>query len=162
MCGRDDRPWTLVDSWCVLVLVTSAGESPAVGSGPSLVLVGVDGSANGHRALSWAVALAQRLDAEVLAVHALGLLDRLDAEQVVEDFETRWCALLDEVSVRSRRRTEDGPPSMVLLRVAAEEPVDLVVVGSRGVGGFPGLMLGSTSLQVVQHADVPVTVIPDR
>lgn len=128
----------------------------------SLVLVGVDGSDNSRRALSWAANLAARVDAEVLAIHALGLLDQLTHDGVIEDFETRWCAALDEIGVRNRRELVDGPPSMTLLRTADQEPVDLIVVGSRGVGGFPELQLGSTSLQVIQHAPVPVTVVPPR
>ena len=128
----------------------------------SLVLVGVDGSDDSQRALTWAVGVAAAFDAEVLAIHALGLLDRLDTAGVVDAFERQWCAPLDETGVRSRRSVADGPPAMTLLRTAEDEPVDLIVVGSRGVGGFPGLLLGSTSLQVVQHAEVPVTVIPGR
>ena len=49
---------------------------------------------------------------------------------------------------------------MVVLRVAEQAQVDLIVVGSRGVGGFDELLLGSTSTQLMQHAPVPVTVIP--
>ena len=132
------------------------------GRSVSLVLIGVDGSRNSLRALEWAGHLASALDAEVLAVHAFGLLDQLEAEHVRKAFETEWCAPLDRLGVRNRRRLVDGTPSMTLLRVAEEESVDLVVVGSRGVGGVPELQLGSTSLQIVQHARVPVTVVPDR
>lgn len=126
----------------------------------SLILVGVDGSANSTRALTWAARLAAHVGAELLAVHAVGLLDQLTPDQVREDFETEWCAPLDAGDVRSRRELVDGPPAMALLRTAEEQSVDLIVIGSRGVGGFPELRLGSTSLHVVQHATVPVTVIP--
>lgn len=126
----------------------------------SLILVGIDGSDNSCRALDWAVGLAERVDAEVLAVHALGLLDQLTPDEVTEAFESRWCAALDASTIGSHRRVVDGPPSMALLRVADEEPVDLIVVGTRGVGGYTELLLGSTSLNLIQHAAVPVTVIP--
>jgi nucleotide-binding universal stress UspA family protein len=140
----------------------NAGRSTDEGPAVSLILAGVDGSQNSRRALEWAGRLASELGAEVLAVHAFGLLDQLSADAVRESFETEWCAPLDRIGVRNRRRLVDGPPSMTLLRVAEEEPVDLIVVGSRGAGGFPELQLGSTSLHVVQHARVPVTVIHDR
>ncbi len=126
----------------------------------SLVLVGVDGSDNSLRALRWAADLAVQLDAEVLAVHAFGLLDQLRHDEVVDEFENAWCAPLTEVGVRHRKELVDGPPSMTLLRLVDQEPVDLIVVGSRGAGGFPELQLGSTSLQLVHHSPVPVTIIP--
>jgi nucleotide-binding universal stress UspA family protein len=136
------------------------------------ILIGVDGSDDSRRALEWAVELAGRLGAEVVAVHALGLLEQLDPggepvptashrDEIVRVFEQEWCAPLDAGDVvRSRRLVEDGPPAMVLLRVAEQEGVDLVVVGSRGIGGFDELLLGSTSTQVMHHSPVPVTVIP--
>jgi len=135
------------------------------------IMIGVDGSEDSRVALGWAAGLARQLDAEIVAVHAVGLLEHLapaddpvpaapHREEIQQVFEERWCAPLDAAGVRSRRLMADGPPAMVLLRVAAEEDVDLIVVGSRGVGGFPELQLGSTSAQLVQHAPVPVTVIP--
>lgn len=126
------------------------------------ILVGVDGSEDSRRALGWAAELAGRIDAEVVAVHALGLLEHLEPGADLEAvFEERWCApLAERPEVRARRVIEDGPPAMVLLRLADQEAVDLVVVGSRGVGGFDELLLGSTSTQVMHHARVPVTVIP--
>ncbi len=135
------------------------------------ILVGVDGSDDSRRALDYAARLAQQLDADILAVHALGLLDRLHPgddlvpssshrDEITTLFKTEWCAALDVHRVRGRRIVENGPPAMVLLRLADAEEVDMIVVGSRGVGGFPELLLGSTSMQLVQHARVPVTVIP--
>lgn len=136
------------------------------------ILVGVDGSDDSRRALVWAGALAVRLDAEVVAVHAMGLIEHLSPEadpvptashrdEIVRIFEEEWCRPLDdEPGLRARKLVEDGPPAMVLLRVAERAEVDLIVVGSRGVGGFDELLLGSTSTQVMQHAPVPVTVIP--
>jgi nucleotide-binding universal stress UspA family protein len=134
------------------------------------IVVGVDGSPNGHRALEWAAGLAERLGAELVAVHALGLLERLDdgepvpvqghRDEVIERFERTWCAPLDESPVPSRRLARDGNPVSALLAVADEVGADLVVVGSRGVGDRPELLLGSTSTQVAQRSRRPVVVIP--
>jgi nucleotide-binding universal stress UspA family protein len=132
------------------------------------IVVGVDGSENARRALSWAVELALALDADVVAVHAVGLLERFG--EVVDDddrhpdvrhvFDTEWCEALETPGVRSVRLLRDGNPVSVLLTVADEHDADLIVVGGRGVGGFPELLLGSTSTQVAQHATRPVTIIP--
>jgi nucleotide-binding universal stress UspA family protein len=53
-----------------------------------------------------------------------------------------------------------GSPALELLRTAEEADADLLVVGSRGAGGFTRLLMGSVSSQVTHHASCPVTVIP--
>jgi nucleotide-binding universal stress UspA family protein len=134
------------------------------------ILVGVDGSDNGTRALEWAMLLARQGDAEVIAVHAIGLLAHLGPgpgvpshahlQELRQTFETEWCAPLRHNPVRSRLLLVDGAPVQVLLSVAQSEKIDVIVVGSRGVGGFPELSLGSTSHQLAQHAECPVLIVP--
>ena len=134
------------------------------------IVVGIDGSDNSRKALAWAADLARALDAEVVAVHSVGLLERLasghqpDADSTYGDvphlFETDWCAVLDDPTVRSTRLLRDGNPVTVLLGVAEEFDAGLIVVGSRGLGGYPELLLGSTSTQVAQHSVRPVVVVP--
>lgn len=130
------------------------------------ILVGVDGSGESAAAFAWAAALGRLLSAEVVAVHALGLLEDfgdgpVPAEahraQVETLFEAEWCAPLDGVAIR--RQILDGNPAEVLLRAAGDEEADLIVVGNRGFGQHPGGLLGSTSSQVVQRADRPVTIV---
>jgi nucleotide-binding universal stress UspA family protein len=133
------------------------------------VVVGVDGSENSRRALDWAVTLARPAGARVTAVHALGLLDRLDDERVttadhrdaiVEQFRTVWCAALDDADLPSERIALDGSPADVVLRAAEERGADLIVVGERGTGGGAASELGSTSRRVLEGADRPVLVVP--
>lgn len=134
------------------------------------VLVGVDGSENARRALEWAVALAGRFGAEVIAVHAVGLLTRLHGgppvpshshlDELRRVFESEWCSPLVGCDVPHRLLCLDGPPVLVLLDAAEREEADLIVVGSRGIGGFPELLLGSTSHQVVEHSRWPVLIVP--
>jgi nucleotide-binding universal stress UspA family protein len=125
----------------------------------SRILVGVDGSDASRRALEWAAALARPLDAEVVAVHATGMLERLDGDEPERRFDQEWCAPLDDPPVRNRRLMVDGPPPLVMLRVAEQEAVDLIVVGTRGMGEEAAQILGSTSRHLVEHARVPVTVL---
>ncbi len=134
------------------------------------VLVGVDGSDNGTRALVWAMHLAGRFDAEVVAVHAIGLLAHLGEgppvpsqshlDELREAFEHRWCAALHDSRIRHRQLMMDGPPVPVLLTASEQEAADVIVVGSRGMGGFPELLLGSTSHHVAEQARCPVLVVP--
>ena len=134
------------------------------------IVVGVDGSENSVAAVGWTAGLAAATGAEVVAVHALGLLDHLDSDEAVpsqphreeirQRFEGDWCASLARPDVRCRHLVRDGAPVNVLLAVADEEDADLIVVGSRGMGGAPELLLGSTSTQIAQHSARPVAIVP--
>lgn len=146
---------------------TESGVTPA--SVIRRILVGVDGSPFARLALEWAVALARPLDAEVIAVHVAGLLERFDGAEPVpvhghlEELETafsEWCRPLEGSGVRWRGRLLQGPPVPTLLRAVSDEGVDVVVVGTRGTGGFPELRLGSTSHQLAEHAGRPVLIVP--
>jgi nucleotide-binding universal stress UspA family protein len=59
--------------------------------------------------------------------------------------------------VEIERSVVEGPPTAALLGAVTED--DLLVVGSRGRGGFAGLLLGSVSEQVAQHAPCPVVIV---
>jgi nucleotide-binding universal stress UspA family protein len=134
------------------------------------IVVGIDGSDSARRALEWAITLARPFSAEVLAVHAVGLLTRLDDGTPVPSqahlvelrraFETEWCQPLAASGISYRLVFQDGPPVPVLLAVTDTETADLIVVGSRGTGGFPELRLGSTSHQVAEHSARPVLIVP--
>jgi nucleotide-binding universal stress UspA family protein len=134
------------------------------------IVVAVDGSDNSLVAVAWAAGLAAHTGAEVIAVHALGLLEQMgtdgpvpsqpNRDEIARRFESDWCAPLDQPEVRCRRIVRDGNAVSVLLGVAEEEDADLIVVGSRGLGGYPELLLGSTSTQVAQRSHRPVTIVP--
>jgi len=133
------------------------------------ILVGTDGSEHAQRAVRWAAELAAQTGAEVVAVHSVGLLvttpdgpvpstpfhDRLRSQ-----LEGEWTAELRGAGVPVRCRLVEGSAVTALLQAAEDEAADLVVVGSRGAGGFSDLHLGSTSHQVALYADRPVTIVP--
>ena len=135
------------------------------------VVVGVDGSDDARHALEWAIVLARASGAGVTAVHALGLMDRLDAqpvatsphrEEIVDRFRRVWCAPLDDAGVPDARIVADGPPADVILAAARDHDADLVVVGERGIGGSGAAELGSTSRRVLAECGRPVLVVPRR
>lgn len=134
------------------------------------IVVGMDGSATSREALRWAVSLGEVIGAEVLAVHAVGLLEELhEPDETAKPRQTRlrdlveqaWYAPLARARCPVRIEVRDGHPVDVLLAVAGEQHADLLVVGSRGVGENPALALGSTSLRLLQAAEMPVLVVPD-
>jgi nucleotide-binding universal stress UspA family protein len=103
-------------------------------------IVGVDGSEASMHALRWAREHASRHQATTVAICVGG-----DCRPAIED---------PEIELRVRA----GRPAAVLLAESANH--SLLVVGTRGRGGFAGLALGSVSLQVATHASVPVAVVP--
>jgi nucleotide-binding universal stress UspA family protein len=133
------------------------------------ILVGTDGSEHAARAVRWAADVAAQLAAEVVAAHAVGLLvttpegpvpSRAVHDLVGSLLAGEWTDELRAAGVTVRCRLVDGNAVTALLQTAEEEDVDLIVLGSRGSGGFSELHLGSTSHQVVLYADRPVTVVP--
>jgi nucleotide-binding universal stress UspA family protein len=138
------------------------------------IVVGVDGSAIGNEALSWAYAEAKLRGAELHLVHCwdypyYGTMDMVGLDEKIRE-SSRVAAqqLLDELlaQVQAQHQDDDvlvtgetvqGGPAWSLVKVAKD--ADLLVVGSRGRGGFAGLLLGSISQTVVSHADVPVVVV---
>jgi len=135
------------------------------------IVVGVDGSEGSQRALRWAIAEARLRHASVDAVHAwhapyLLATPYAPAPSIdPSEFEGEARAILERAvetevadGVPVHRVLVCGPAAPTLLDHAKD--ADLLVVGSRGRGGFAGLLLGSVSQQVVAHAECPVVVIP--
>jgi nucleotide-binding universal stress UspA family protein len=132
-----------------------------------LVVVGVDGSMGSHHALKFAVAEARLRGAHVQAVMAWQMPAMLDPQVTLEDFDPEgWSrAGLDEALARVSTgevavdsTLVQGHPAGILIAAAAN--ADLLVVGSRGHGGFVGALLGSVSHRCVAHATCPVVVVP--
>jgi nucleotide-binding universal stress UspA family protein len=132
-----------------------------------LIVVGVDGSDGSMLALRWSVAEAAFRDAELVLVNTwhfvyagdlvVAAADAMEeaSRQILEEAKTEATTLgatvADTVSAC-------GGAAEALLD--ASKGADLLVVGSRGRGGFGALLLGSTSQQCVHHATCPVVVIP--
>jgi nucleotide-binding universal stress UspA family protein len=139
------------------------------------IIVGIDGSAHSRKALEWAVseAAVRHAPLTVLTVHqaAAGYWTSPVAYPGDGDLtgESREVAQKETDAVLADAPEGSRPPSVTvqavtglpaeeLLRAAAG--ADMVVVGSRGAGGFARLLLGSVSTQLTHHAHCPVVVIP--
>jgi nucleotide-binding universal stress UspA family protein len=81
-------------------------------------------------------------------------------KEVNETLSTQWCQPLRDAHVRLHCLVRDGAPAEMILLTAVDEHADLIVVGSRGHGGFAELLIGSVAHNVSHHARVPVVVVP--
>jgi nucleotide-binding universal stress UspA family protein len=139
------------------------------------IIAGVDGSAHSSRVIEWAVKEAALRNAPltVITVHSVPANpwtgnptilagETADLEHIREAAEEMTQKVTSQLG-------EPRPPSVTVRAVAgypakelinASHDADLMVVGSRGAGGFARLVMGSTSTLVAQHADCPVVVVP--
>ena len=138
----------------------------SAGSG-GLIVVGVDGSAGSALALGYAVSEARLRRARLEVVLAWQIPATWDGSLVPVGFDPEAAGgkcLQEAVSavpsddITIRQQVVQGHPATVLL--AAATGADLLVVGSRGHGGFVGSLLGSVSHRCVAHATCPVVVVP--
>jgi nucleotide-binding universal stress UspA family protein len=138
------------------------------------IVVGIDGSGHSQRALEWAMreAAIRHAPLTVLTVHEAvrgfygGTADYPGDEELTE--KAREAAQAETEKVLAALGTE-RPESVTVAAVhgfpveeicKAGSDKDLIVLGQRGAGGFARLVMGSVSQQVVEHAPVPVTVVP--
>jgi nucleotide-binding universal stress UspA family protein len=132
----------------------------------SRIVVGVDGSPASVDALRWAARQAELTGSTLEAVTSWHYPTQYGNEYYGE---TNWPELSQDILATAvtqagtgtplpcTRTVTEGHPAQVL--VAASAGADLLVVGSRGHGGFAGMLLGSVSDYVIAHADCPVLVI---
>ena len=146
------------------------------------IIVGVDGSDHSRRALRFAMDEAGRNHAPVTVMTVMTVMTvrpapvspaasalcaapiHLDGDHDLDVARTRAWELVDKVAsdigetVPVIVRAVRGDPARELLKESSD--ADMVVVGTRGAGGFARLMMGSVSTKVAQHATCPVVVIP--
>lgn len=135
------------------------------------ILVAVDGSERQHGVLRAGIALARNFGARVVLVRVVGISTHLPPE-ALEASPGAVPQLLEEEARHELRRLERwipedhrlpsrvdlGTPWESIVRIAREEDVDVVVIGSHGYGALDRL-LGTTAARVVNHADRSVLVV---
>lgn len=141
---------------------------PEVSPLDGVVLVGVDGSESSDAALRWAADFARTTGAALEAVHvwevpavyswsvwpAEAADYKAAAEKLLHESVER--ALGDHFPVAVTERLEEGHAVYVLSKLS--ESATLLVVGSRGLGPFKGLLLGSVSANLAMHACCPLLI----
>lgn len=137
------------------------------------IVVGVDGSEHSDRALAWAIEEAKLRGGRLQVVSvwhvpafvlgAPGFAPVTDTavdgafKEVAEESATAALRAAQEADVDVEMDVEQGQTVDRLLEAA--EDADLLVVGSRGHGGFAGLLLGSVSAQCAHHATCPLVIV---
>jgi nucleotide-binding universal stress UspA family protein len=141
--------------------------------GSEVIVVGVDGSPASAVALAWAARYAKATGAAIRAVRAwhypaaagpapIGVAPAAVSAEVAESQQKELdqavtATLGDNPAITVESKVAYGHPAQVLVDESAN--ADLLVVGSRGHGGFTGMLLGSVSMHCVHSAHCPVTVV---
>jgi len=133
------------------------------------ILVAIDGSPHARAALDFAIDLAPRYGATLVLLHAFPHVSDLLGTPHYENLLAARTLIGQQLLESARTQVGDivpvetqlveGPPAPAILRVATDDGCDLLVMGSRGHGQIAGLLLGSVSSTVAQHAECPVLIV---
>lgn len=142
------------------------------------ILVPTDGSDQANHALKFAIESAIKWDAQIIVLSVIPPLrpimpesdgfDLVILPEFEEGLEKAYQSILDEAvkkvvneqpKIGVKSILEKGRPANVIVNVARNENVDLIVMGSRGLGGITGTVLGSTSQAVVHLCTRPILIV---
>jgi nucleotide-binding universal stress UspA family protein len=148
----------------------SKERSPAPRFELSKILVAIDGSESAKRALEAAVQLSRLYQAKLIILNAV-LIDKYgiqhsryteeDSQRIVNEALSIAREGFADRGVLASGEVKHANSSIIetVIETASEEKVDLIVLGTRGLGGFKKLLLGSVSSGVVTHAPCSVLVV---
>lgn len=119
------------------------------------ILVPVDGSVNGCKAVDEAIFLAEKCKADMDFVYVASNINKDIPSHLV--FDRIWEKLPEDI--RAVKHVETGNIAKAILKVAETEKSDMIIMGSRGLGLFKGALIGSVSQKVVEDSKIPVMVI---
>jgi nucleotide-binding universal stress UspA family protein len=148
------------------------------------ILVALDGSEPSNNALEHAATIAKKFDAELMLVAvvqrmmipifpdegfgAVPLSAAKDMAQYQDKMRVLYQNVLKEAKekvkeeypgVKTESILKEGRPSATIVEQAEKDDVDIIVMGSRGIGGYTGWILGSTSRRVVDSCTKPILIV---
>ena len=119
------------------------------------ILVPVDGSVNGCKAVDEALSIAEKCGAELDFVYVASNINKDIPSHLV--FDRIWEKLPE--SLTARKHVKSGHVAKCILELADEEKADIIIMGSRGLGLLKGVLIGSVSQKVVEESKIPVMVV---
>ncbi len=162
-------------------------ESSSISTTFNRILVAVDGSESANRASRIGLELAKRFKSELIVLHAIsppmsyyksdfpvpvGMAPPPPSQKEIDAYYAyaRRVALgivgetvseAKKLGINVKTELPEGASSVVetIINHAAKEDVDLIIVGTRGLGGFKKMLIGSVSSGVISHANCPVLVV---
>lgn len=136
------------------------------------ILVGFDGSPSSQKALEHAKSLSFKLNASVTVLTIVRLPDFSssvdEVSEVMDEAERRIVPMHKEIAESARKEGValqtliiHGHPVEKMIDYAKENGFDLIIIGTRGLGGFKKLVIGSVAQKVVSYSKVPVMVVKE-
>lgn len=129
------------------------------------ILVAVDGSEDSKRATMMAATIAEKYESELIVLNVIPgrAYDQIKvvAEKKAREIVDRELATARDHGIKARWEILPSAESIVgqIVDYADREKADLIVIGTRGLGGFKRMLIGSISSGVVTHASCPVLVV---
>jgi nucleotide-binding universal stress UspA family protein len=135
----------------------------------SNILVAVDGSDSAKKAFEKSVFLAQKCNSKIDLVHVIACElggDSATTLEQLDDIKSKAMQMLVEYKVAAEKNkvpieitVNQGDPARIIIELARTRSYDLIIMGTRGIGTFRELLLGSVSQKVMHHANCPVMVV---
>jgi nucleotide-binding universal stress UspA family protein len=120
------------------------------------ILVAYDGSASSDKALDEAIVLADKFKGTITLLHVAWEMSDDETHYMLRPAIER----LKKAGVKHKEKIERSQyPPRRIIRTAMDEACDLIVIGSRGLGGGKAWVLGSVSSRVIEEANCPVLVV---
>lgn len=119
------------------------------------ILVPVDGSVNGCKAVDQAIFFAEKCEADLDFVYVASSINKDIPSDIV--FDRIWEKIPS--NVKAEKHVASGSISKAILETAKSCSSDVIIMGSRGLGLFKGALIGSVSQKVVEESSIPVMVV---